>query len=196
MKKIKTILSLTALTLISYTPTYALELGAGDFAFIQKERVNLRVSPATNKRPLTQLSKGTGFIILERSGDWLYGDVFRSGFGEETMKGWVHTSLLDIKFPKDAHVPTTAAFEEFYNYIKDENQTSQARTGLSRYLKVSNWGDGLVAVTVHRNWMEDDYHNKKAAFERLSEAWRLLDGNRMDEKLFILSPSGLVLMQK
>ncbi len=183
-------------TLFAATQGYALELGAGDFTFIQKERVNLRMSPATNKRPLTQLSKGTGFIVLERSGDWLYGDVFRSGFGENIMKGWIHKDLLGVKFPENAQVATTAAFEEFFNYIKDENQTSQAQTGLSRYLKVSNWGDGLVAVTVHRNWMEDDYHNKKASFERLSEAWRILDGNRMDEKLFILSPSGLVLMQQ
>lgn len=135
-------------------------------------------------------------MVLERKEDWLYGDVFRSGTGLDTLKGWVHQSLLDTAFPKGTHVPTTAAFEEFSAYINDENQTSLARSGVSRYLKVHNWGDGVVAVTVNRNWMDDDFHYKKTAFERLQSAWHLLDGNEMDEKLFILSPSGLVLMQQ
>ncbi|MDE0724586.1 MAG: SH3 domain-containing protein [Alphaproteobacteria bacterium] len=196
MKKIKNILALSFTLLSINLPASALEVGPGDFSFVQNDNVNLRLSPATNKRPITQLSKGTGFIVLERAGDWLYGDVFRSGPPGEVLKGWVHKKLLGIDFPKNANVPTTAAFEEFFSYIKTENQTSLAQTGVSRYLKVSNWGDGIVAVTVHRNWMDDDYHNKKMAFKRLTDTWKILDGNTMDEQLFLLSPSGLVLMQQ
>jgi hypothetical protein len=34
------------------------------------------------------------------------------------------------------------------------------------------------------------------AFKRLTDTWKILDGNTMDEQLFLLSPSGLVLMQQ
>lgn len=168
-----------------------LPLAAGDFTFIQKDGINLRSAAGTANTPILSLNKGTGFVVLARQGEWLFGEVFR----RNGLEGWVHEKFLDTTFPAGARVPTTAAFLEMKNFMQELDNESRARTGVSRYVDILNWGDGVAAVIVNQNWMADDYGAKKTNFNRINEMWTFLDGNRQEEKLFVLSPSNFILMQ-
>lgn len=67
----------------------------GDKLFIQKDVVNIRTGPGTDKPVLLKLNKGHELVEFHRIGDWLHVGITRTG-GKD---GWVHRSLVGTVSP-------------------------------------------------------------------------------------------------
>ena len=146
----------------------------GDKLYIQKNVVNIRTGPGTEKPVLMKLNKGHELVEFSRKGDWVNVGITRTG-GKD---GWVHRSLVATVSPGGASVaPLDPSFDAFVRDVQKLNDKVEKIAGFPFFTKVENLGDGIVQLTASDGWMTAPYSDRAGNLNTLFKLWSAHEGS-------------------